>query len=84
MRMKLHFHADVPGAVRAILREEYRAYANSAAMTAAEQQELVAWVAAGHSPYSNPYDLANESGRELDFVAAARLTDDLASELAAG
>ncbi len=53
-------------------------------MTAAEQQELVAWVAAGNSPYSNPYNLTDESGRELDFVAAARLTDDLASELAAG
>lgn len=83
--MKLHFHADVPGAAQTILREEYRAYTKTAAVTAAEQQELVAWVAAGNSPYSNPYNLvADESGRELDFVAAARLTDDLASELAAG
>ncbi len=49
MRMKLHFHADVPGAVQAILREEYRAYTKTAAVTAAEQQELVAWVAAGNS-----------------------------------
>ena len=83
--MKLHFHADVPSAAQTILREEYRAYTKTAAVTAAEQQELVAWVAAGNSPYSNPYNLvADESGRELDFVAAARLTDDLASELAAG
>ena len=59
-------------------------YTKAAAMTAAEQQELVSWVAAGNSPYSNPYNLADESGRELDFVAAARLTEDLASELAAG
>lgn len=84
MRMKLNFHVDVPGAAQTILREEYRAYTKTAAVTAAEQQELVAWVAAGHSPYSNPYNLADESGRELDFVAAARLTEDLASELAAG
>ena len=75
---------DVPGEGRAILQAEYRAYTKTAMMAAAEQQELVAWVAAGHSPYSNPYNLADESGRELDFVAAARLTEDLASELAAG
>lgn len=84
MRMKLHFRAGVPGAVRAILREKYRAYAKTATMTAAEQQALAFWVAAGYSPYSNPYGLTDESGRELDFVAAARLTDELASELAAG
>lgn len=84
MRMKLNFHVDVPGAAQTILREEYRAYTKAAAMTAAEQQELVAWVAAGHSPYSIPFNLANESGRELDFVAATRLAGDLASELAAG
>ncbi len=84
MRMKLHFHADVPDAVRAILREEYRDYTKAAAMTAAEQQEFVAWVAAGNSPYSNPYNLTDESGRELDIVAATRLIGDLASELAAG
>lgn len=53
-------------------------------MTAAEQQELASWVAAGNSPYGNPYILADESGRELDFVAATRLTGNLASELAAG
>lgn len=82
--MKLHFHAGVPSAVRAILREEYWAYTGTMAMAAAEQQALVSWVAAGHSPYSNPYDLADESGRELDFVAADRLTSELASEMAAG
>lgn len=82
--MKLNFHVDVPGAAQTILREEYRAYTKTAAVTAAEQQALASWLAAGHSPYSNPYDLADESGRELDFVTAARLTSELASEMAAG
>lgn len=84
MRMKLHFHAGVPSAVRAFLREEYRAYTGTTAMTAAEQQALASWAAAGHSPYSNPYNLADESGRELDFVTAVRFTSELASEMAAG
>ena len=71
---------DVPSAARAM---EYWAYAKTTAMTAAEQQDLVSWVAAGNSPYSNPCDLADEYGRELDLPAAAKLTSKLASELAA-
>ncbi len=84
MRIKLHFHADVPGEARAILQAECRAYTKTAMMAAAEQQPLASWVAARHSPYSNPLNLTDESERELDFVAAAKLTGDPASELTAG
>ena len=80
--MKVHFDADVPGAVKAILREEGDAYAETAAMTAAEKQNLTSRVASGNSPYSSPCNLADESGRELDFLAAIRIASELASELA--
>ena len=46
-----------------------------------EISELKEWVAAGNSPYSNPWDIADERGTELPFIQAKReifsLTDDI-------
>ena len=48
-------------------------------MTVEELSALSEWIGAGYSPLSNPYNLANESGVELDFVAAVRLTQEMAA-----
>lgn len=77
--MTLRFNTDVPAAVRTVLRAEYRAYTKTTAMTVEELSALSEWIGAGYSPLSNPYNLANESGVELDFVAAVRLTQEMAA-----
>lgn len=46
-----------------------------------EIYELKEWVAAGNSPYSNPWYVAGERGTQLPFIQARReifsLTDDI-------
>ncbi|MBO6094133.1 MAG: hypothetical protein J6P40_11075 [Oscillospiraceae bacterium] len=78
--MTLRFNADVPAAARTMLQAEYRDYTKTTAMIEEELRALSDWVGSGHSPWSNPYNLANESGAEFDFVGAVRLIQELAAE----
>ena len=49
-------------------------------LTPNERAELNAWLAEGNSENSNPWYMADESGKELDFVSAMRLVTTLAEE----
>ena len=60
------------------LRREVRSYL--ASVPDAIRQEvaaLQAWVEQGHSPYSNPSHIADELGRELPFIQAIRIEQEL-------
>ena len=49
-------------------------------LTPNEQKELQIWLAEGNPENSNPWDMTDESGKELDFVSAMRLVITLAEE----
>jgi hypothetical protein len=49
-------------------------------LTDAERADLCKWVAQGNSLYRNPGRIADESGREMDFVTGMRTLEDLATE----
>lgn len=49
-------------------------------LTPNEQKELNAWLAEGNPENSNPWDMTDESGKDLDFVSAMRLVTILAEE----
>ena len=64
--------------VNAYLRQEMRSYL--AAVPDATEQELAAlnaWVRQGNSPYCNPSHIADEQGREMPFVHAMRVENEL-------
>ena len=46
-----------------------------------EPSELKEWVTAGNSPYSNPWDIADERGTELPFIQAKREIFSLADDI---
>ena len=46
-----------------------------------EISELKEWVNAGNGPYSNPWYIADERGKELPFIEARRDIFSLAEEL---
>ena len=67
--------------VNAYLRQEMRSYL--AAVPDATEQELAAlnaWVRQGNSPYGNPSHIADEQGREMPFIHAMRVVQELAVE----
>ena len=69
--------------VNAYLRQEMRSYL--AAVPDAAEQELAAlnaWVRQGNSPYCNPSHIADEQGREMPFVLAMRVENELAESSA--
>ena len=80
MAAGLRFRASVPAELREYLRSEYREYTAKTAMTENERTALCRWVSRGNSLYGNPNHIAGEHGGELDFLAAARVRDELASE----
>ena len=49
-------------------------------LTPNERAELNTWLAEGNPVRSNPWDMTDESGKELDFVSAMRLVITLAEE----
>lgn len=63
------------------LRQEMRSYLTTVPY-AAEQElaALTAWVEQGSSPYCNPSHIADEQGRELPFIHALRVEQELAEE----
>ena len=46
-----------------------------------EISDLKEWVAAGNSPYANPWYIADERGTELPFIQARREIFSLADEI---
>ena len=52
-------------------------------LTPNERAELNAWLAEGNSENSNPWNITDERGNELDFVSAMRIVAELAAEHAA-
>ena len=65
------------------LQQEMRRYL-AAVPDAAEQElaALTAWVRQGNSPYCNPSHIADEQGREMPFVHAIRVENELAESTA--
>ncbi len=49
-------------------------------LTPNERAELNAWLAEGNSENSNPWNITDECGNELDFVSALRTVAELAAE----
>ena len=41
-------------------------------ITVSERQELLAWVQSGRSVYDNPWHMADERGRPMDYITAMR------------
>ena len=80
MTPRLRFRAAVPAHVQEFLRDEYRAYLDKMTLTDAERADLCKWVAQGNSPYSNPGRIADESGREMDFVTGMRTLEEIEAE----
>lgn len=72
------FNAKIPAGQRRFLRREYDEYVVNTEMTEAERNELNHWVSQGHSPYSNPANITDESGREMDFIRGIRTVTELA------
>jgi hypothetical protein len=46
-------------------------------MTPQERNDLREWVAAGNSPYSNPYLMVWEGGYSVDYITAMRDIEDM-------
>lgn len=46
-------------------------------MTPDERKELREWVAAGNLTICNPWYMAGEDGRPLDYINASRTIDDM-------
>jgi len=47
-----------------------------------ERQELIDWIDTGNSVYDNPWNMADESGRPMDYLTAIRVNDDLRERMA--
>ena len=72
--MHIYTKKEVQGA----LLKELKQYESAiGCMAPDERKELHEWVAAGNSANDNPYCYADERGRPLGFVEAARLAADM-------
>ena len=78
MENKINFKSDVSSELREYLQKEYSEYAEKTSMTEKERKALIAWIAQGNSPYSNPALYADERGVEMGFISGFRTTADSA------
>ena len=60
-----------------LLRREAAQYKATMAMSQTERQELADWIKGGNSVYNNPWYIADEQGRPMDYVSAMRAVGDL-------
>jgi hypothetical protein len=68
--------------LKELLRKELRQYKETISdITEEEKRELKEWVASGHSPYENPFFLHDDSGRPMDYIAACRISAEMAEDL---
>jgi len=63
-----------------ILRDDLIRYLAEKTVTSEEYQELCSWVASGNSVYANPWYMAGEDGRALDFLTARQVMLELLAE----
>ena len=63
---------------RNYVQEMVGAYLNKIGdTTEQERSDLRKWVAAGNSPFDNPYLISGENGWPLDFITAVRIDEDM-------
>ena len=60
-----------------LLKRETAEYIAKVDMTQAERQELLDWTKGGNSVYDNPWHMADDNGRPMDYITAVRETDDM-------
>ena len=78
MANKINFKADVSSGLREYLQKEYSECSEKTSMIEKEHKALIAWIAQGNSPYSNPALYAAKRGVETDFISGFRTTEDSA------
>jgi hypothetical protein len=61
----------------AFLKREATQYKTTMDMSQMERQCLDDWVKDGNSVYDNPWCIADEQGRPMDYISAIRVVDDL-------
>ena len=67
--------------LKSYLQQEMRSYLTTVPDAAKQElAALAAWAEQGYSPYSNPSHIADEQGRELPFIHALRVEQELAEE----
>ena len=59
----------------AILKREAAEYTKTVDLTRDERQGLNEWIKDGNSVHDNPWHMADESGRPMDFITALRFDD---------
>ena len=59
-----------------ILKNEATKYLKALDVTQEERQEILAWVQDGNSVYDNPWYMAEENGRPMDYITAVREVND--------
>ncbi len=62
------------------LRREADEYMKSQDMTPQERRDLLEWLRSGESVYGNPWFLADDQGRLMDFLTAMRENADLCKQ----
>ena len=63
----------------ALLQREAAEYMAHMEITQTERQELLDWVHGRRSVYDNPWYMADECGRSMDFISAMREVYDQSS-----
>ena len=70
---------------KTFLRQEMRRYLRSVPdATPEEIADLKEWVEAGNDPYSNPSNIADETGWEMPFIHGLRAEQDYIEAVLAG
>lgn len=52
----------------AMIQRDAAQYMSGISMSQDERQELIDWIDAGNSVYDNPWNMADESGRPMDYL----------------
>ena len=55
-----------------LLKREVAEYMDALKATQAERRELLAWVQDGNSVYDNPWYMADEQWRPIDYISTVR------------
>lgn len=63
-----------------ILRKDLICYLAGKTVTDEEYRELCSWIASGNSIHANPWYMAGEDGRELDFLTARQVMMEMQEE----
>jgi hypothetical protein len=65
---------------RNFLQHEASRYMAETNMTPAERREFLTWISYGHSAYDNPWHMADEQGRVMDYISARREVHELSQQ----